>query len=103
MRGWSRGLGQRSAALGFYPSRVRAVSPTDGVDGPNGIEVPRCGRQKSAAREPPAMSISMIGIDTAKSTFQLHGIDATGKVQLKRKLRRDELIPFFEQQPRCTV
>ena len=49
------------------------------------------------------MSISMIGIDTAKSTFQLHGIDATGKVQLKRKLRRDELIPFFQQQPRCTV
>jgi error-prone DNA polymerase len=49
------------------------------------------------------MSISMIGIDTAKSTFQLHGIDATGKVQLKRKLRRDELIAFFERQPRCTV
>src|SRR4051794_4241938 len=55
------------------------------------------------AREPPAMSISMIGLDTAKSTFQLHGIDATGKVQLKRKLRRDELIAFFEQHPRCTV
>jgi error-prone DNA polymerase len=45
----------------------------------------------------------MIGIDTAKSTFQLHGINATGKVQLKRKLRRDELIAFFEQHPRCTV
>jgi error-prone DNA polymerase len=45
----------------------------------------------------------MIGIDTAKSTFQLHGIDATGKVQLKRKLRRDELIAFLERQPRCTV
>jgi error-prone DNA polymerase len=45
----------------------------------------------------------MIGLDTAKSTFQLHGVDALGKVQLKRKLRRDELIPFFEQQPRCTV
>ena len=49
------------------------------------------------------MSPSMIGIDTAKSTFQLHGIDATGKVQLKRKLRRDELTAFFERQPRCTV
>jgi error-prone DNA polymerase len=35
--------------------------------------------------------------------FQLHGIDASGKVQLKRKLRRGELIPFFEGQPRCTV
>src|SRR3954464_13001494 len=49
------------------------------------------------------MSISLIGIDTAKSTFQPPGIEATGKVQLKRKLRRDELIPFFEQKPRCTV
>lgn len=49
------------------------------------------------------MSISMIGLDTAKSVFQLHGVDALGKVQLKRKLRRDELIPFFEQQPCCTV
>jgi hypothetical protein len=36
----------------------------------------------------------MIGLDTAKSFFQLQGVDAMGKVQLKRKLRRDELIPF---------
>ena len=49
------------------------------------------------------MSITMIGLDVAKSAFQLHGIDASGKVQLKRKLRRSELIPFFEGQPRCTV
>ncbi len=49
------------------------------------------------------MSITMIGLDIAKSVFQLHGIDASGKVQLKRKLRRSELIPFFEGQPRCTV
>jgi transposase len=49
------------------------------------------------------MSVTMIGLDTAKSVFQLHGIDPTGRVQLKRKLRRSELVPFFEQQPRCTV
>jgi transposase len=49
------------------------------------------------------MSISTIAIDTAKSVFHLHGVDETGKVQLKRKLRRDELIAFFERQPRCTV
>ena len=49
------------------------------------------------------MSISMIGLDTAKSVFQLHGVDAGGTVQLKRKLRRGELIALFEQQPRCTV
>ena len=49
------------------------------------------------------MDVTMIGLDIAKSVFQLHGIDATGKVQLKRKLRRGELIAFFERQPRCTV
>ena len=49
------------------------------------------------------MSISMIGMDTAKSVFHLHGVDAQGKVHLKRKLLRDRLIAFFEQQPRCTV
>src|SRR3954452_7272006 len=58
---------------------------------------------RSAAREPPAMSICMIGMDTAKSVFHLHGVDAQGKMLLKRKLKRDELIGFFEQQPRCTV
>ncbi len=47
------------------------------------------------------MSISMSGIDTAKSIFHLHGVDAQGEVQLKRKLRRDELVAFFERQPRC--
>jgi error-prone DNA polymerase len=49
------------------------------------------------------MNISMIGIDTAKSIFQVHAIDATGEVQFRRKLRRDELLPFLEQQARCTV
>jgi len=49
------------------------------------------------------MSMSMIGLDIAKSVFQLHGIDTGGKVQLKRKPRRGELIAFFERQPRCTV
>jgi error-prone DNA polymerase len=49
------------------------------------------------------MSISMIAVDTAKSLFQLHGIDASGTVQLKRRLRRSELIPFFREQPDCIV
>ncbi len=49
------------------------------------------------------MSITMIGLDIAKSVFQLHGIDASGKVQLKRKLQRSELIPFFGKQQPCTV
>jgi transposase len=49
------------------------------------------------------MTITMIGLDTAKSVFQVHGVDSAGKVQLKRKLRRDELLPFFEKQEKCIV
>src|SRR3954451_13843516 len=62
----------------------------------------RAGREY-LQREPPKVSITMFGLDIAKSVFQLHGIDASGIAQLKRKLRRSELIPFFEQQPRCAV
>jgi transposase len=49
------------------------------------------------------MSLSMIGLDTAKSVFQIHGVNETGKVELKRKVRRSDLIAFFEKQPGCTV
>jgi error-prone DNA polymerase len=49
------------------------------------------------------MSITMIGLDTAKSVFQVHGVNEAGKVAIRRKLRRSELIPFFEQQPACIV
>jgi error-prone DNA polymerase len=45
----------------------------------------------------------MIGLDTAKSVFQVHGVNEAGKAELKRKLRRSELIPFFEKQETCTV
>jgi error-prone DNA polymerase len=45
----------------------------------------------------------MIGLDTAKSVFQIHGVNKTGKVEIKRKLRRSELIAFFEKQESCTV
>ena len=49
------------------------------------------------------MSISMIGLDTAKSVFQIHGVNETGKLEIKRKLRRSELSSFFEKQESCTV
>jgi transposase len=45
----------------------------------------------------------MIGQDTAKSVFQIHGVNDAAKADLKRQLRRSELIPFFEKQEMCTV
>jgi error-prone DNA polymerase len=45
----------------------------------------------------------MIGVDAAKSVFQIRGVNKTGKVEIKRKLRRSELIAFFDKQESCTV
>ena len=49
------------------------------------------------------MSITMIGLDTAESVFQIHAVNESGKAEIKRKLQRSELRPFFEKQPSCTV
>ena len=38
------------------------------------------------------MSITMIGLDTAKSVFQVHSVNEAGEMVIRRKLRRSELI-----------
>lgn len=47
--------------------------------------------------------VSTIGFDTAKSVFQVHGVDERGDCKLVRRLKRREVLPFFEKQPSCTV
>jgi transposase len=49
------------------------------------------------------MNITRIGLDTAKSIFQVHGVDETGKVIMKRKLQRCEMLRFFERLEPCTI
>ena len=47
--------------------------------------------------------VSTVGIDLAKSVFQIHGADASGAVMVRKKLRRDEVLAFFSTLPSCTV
>jgi transposase len=47
--------------------------------------------------------ISMIGLDLAKNVFQIHGIDAAGKVVLRRQLRRGQMEKFFAALPPTVV
>jgi transposase len=49
------------------------------------------------------MSITIIGLDTAKSVFQIHAVDEAGEAAIRRKLSRNDLIPFFRKQELCTV
>jgi transposase len=48
-------------------------------------------------------SITTIGLDIAKSVFQVHGVDAEGNVVLRRQLKRRFVLAFFERMPPCLV
>ncbi|HET9629375.1 MAG TPA: IS110 family transposase [Novosphingobium sp.] len=49
------------------------------------------------------MEITTIGLDLAKSVFQLHAVDATGAVVWRKKLRRSALLPELAKVPPCLV
>ena len=42
-----------------------------------------------------------IGVSIAKSVFQVHGVDRTEEVVLRRQLRRGQVLPFFAKQQPC--
>jgi transposase len=45
------------------------------------------------------MDITTIDLDLAKSVFQVHGIDASGAVVIRKTLRRSQVLPFFAKLP----
>ena len=47
--------------------------------------------------------ITTIGLDLAKSVFQVHAIDEAGKVMLRKLLRRSQVLGFFAKVPPCLV
>ncbi len=49
------------------------------------------------------MNITTIGIDLAKTVFQVHGVDERGKAALRRTLKRSEVVRFFANLPPCLI
>ncbi len=49
------------------------------------------------------MEITTLGIDLAKSVFQLHGVDGDGAVVLQKKLRRGAVLEFLGKLERCLI
>jgi transposase len=49
------------------------------------------------------MQVVTVGLDLAKSVFQLHGVDAHGKAVLAKRLRRGAVLGFFASLPPCVV
>ena len=51
---------------------------------------------KQPVKEEPTMKdITTIGLDTAKSVFQVHGVDTKGETILRRQLKRRQVLAFF--------
>src|SRR6266516_4338999 len=48
-------------------------------------------------------TITTIGLDIAKSVFQVHGVDAEGNVLIRRQLKRRYVLAFFQKLPPCLV
>lgn len=47
--------------------------------------------------------ITTVGLDLAKNVFQVHGADASGRTELRKTLRRDQVLAFFRQLQPCVV
>jgi transposase len=47
--------------------------------------------------------VTTIGLDIAKSVFQVHGVDAIGNVVIRRQLKRRYVLAFFQKLPPCLV
>lgn len=54
-------------------------------------------------REATEMKITTIGIDLAKSVFQVHGVDERGRPALQKRLRRKQVLRFFAQLALCLI
>ncbi|HUT49319.1 MAG TPA: IS110 family transposase, partial [Alphaproteobacteria bacterium] len=49
------------------------------------------------------MDAITIGVDLAKTVFQIHGVDATGETVVRKQLRRRQVLPFFKKLAPCLV
>ena len=48
-------------------------------------------------------TMTTVGLDLAKNVFQVHGVDADGRVLVRRQLRRADMLKFFEGLSPCLV
>ena len=49
------------------------------------------------------MEVSTIGLDLAKNVLQIHGVDASGRIVIRRAIQRSQVLPFFAKLPPCLV
>jgi transposase len=48
-------------------------------------------------------AVSTVGLDIAKSVFQVHCVDAADQVVIRRQLKRRYVLAFFQKLPPCLI
>lgn len=74
------------------------TAPAPGIGVPKVVVV-----DDHQSREPPTMDIATVGLDLAKHWFQVHAADAQGRMVVRRKLRRGEVLGYFKALTPCLV
>jgi Transposase len=59
--------------------------------------------RREARREDTMTTAAIIGLDIAKTVFQVHGVDAAGQVVIRQRLARRRVLAFFEKLAPCLV
>jgi hypothetical protein len=83
------------------------MSGVDAVDGSstrhvNAMDVGAV-KAPTIRRSQVMQAITTIGLDIAKSVFQVHGVDTEGNVVIRRQLKRRYVLAFFQKVPPCLV
>src|SRR3954462_14729922 len=101
--GVDAGCSRRAGPPGQLTSRSDQT-PAEGTGWtPPTALVCQSGGVEHHSREASMGQVSTIGLDLAKSVFQVHAADASGAVVVRKRLRRSQVRPFLAAQPPCTV
>ena len=97
--------GDTGGGDGEYVGQEMPWDPMDWTPPPDGIESCQGGDGINATRKEKASmdQASIIGIDLAKHSFQVHGARADGSVAFRKKLSRGKVLDFLGFQPPCAV
>jgi hypothetical protein len=74
------------------------------MDAPRGFTMSHTGACLTNQKEETSMTkVTTVGLDLAKSVFQVHGADQDGRPVVRKKLRRAQVIPFFAALGPCLI
>ena len=90
-------------ALDFFATREAACDAADGSSTGATSAIELGAVRALMIRRSQMQTITTVGLDIAKSVFQVHGVDANGNVVFFRQLKRRYVLTFFQKLPPCLV